>query len=67
MEDLQLCIDFVCKIFWLYSFKTKYEIKKNKISKTYLRYLKSFTNHGYRKVCLRSLRSNLVNITFNIS
>ena len=52
MEDLQLCIDFGYKMFGVYSFKTKKEIKKNKFNKTYSQYVRNFTNDGYRKFCI---------------
>ena len=55
MEHLQLCIDFGYKIFWVYSFKMKKEIKK-KINKTYSRYIRNVTNDGYRKICIIDLK-----------
>ena len=67
MKDVQLCINFDYKIFWVCSFKTKKEIEKNKFNKTYSRYIRNFTNDGYSKICITDLRKNLVNFTFNIS
>ena len=49
-EDLQLCIDFGCKNFWLYYFQPNVGIKKKKFSKTYSQYMKKFTIDGYYKI-----------------
>ena len=45
----------------------KKEIKKNKFNKTYSRYIRNFTNDGYRKLCITDLRKNPVNFTLNTS
>lgn len=47
-EDLKLCIDFGCKRFRFYDFKTN---GKRKFSKTYNNCLQNFLNNGYYNVC----------------
>ena len=47
-KDLQLCINFGCKKFWLYHYKTT---GKGKWGHTYWRYLKNYINNAYYDVC----------------
>ena len=47
--------------------KRRKKLKKNKFNKNYSRYIRYFTNDGYRKICITDLRKNPVNFTFNIS
>ena len=54
-KDLQLCINFGCKKFWLYHYKTT---GKGKWGHTYWRYLKNSINNAYYDVCYYNKYNN---------